>query len=565
MKRSHYYRIQNALKGKKLLILLAFMMLSGVYYWAGRGPVATGALSEEEYRGLEAVARDDSDSELEGFYEARKNGALKEKDWRGIKKVIELKRQRLDVVGGSDEVLALELSDLERIYHDHEAEPLKKQALEYELEARKMLFENSKDLALELLNRAKVLEKRICEEFPCSTHKDLVKVLSLDREMKTLVAKDLFNKCNEVEMRAKDAVASGDSDEARRLYTEAIRIQSDLVADFGSTSYGDYAHLKKMEEGFVTYQSEAMYKVIQELIQEAGNKDPSAAVSYYTEAIKQQEKLNREFVGSRYASQKAVEELELLQEKASYASRMCWISELEVQLDERLRSGNLEDINNLIKQLREGVDSLGDKSRKSDYFNESLVQKVAFLERVKGLLPLLQSEVREILVPLPLQEERMMASRPVNQSMYAKVMGTNPSRNKGAMFPVESLTWEDAVKFCKKLSWVLGCSVRLPERDEFVSAIGDVSVEQLDEIAWHMGNSQGEVKAVGGLRSNELGYFDLLGNVSEWLNVGVEDETAWVAGGSVESSREELMQAPVESQPKNRRSRMLGFRFVVEG
>ena len=103
-------------------------------------------------------------------------------------------------------------------------------------------------------------------------------------------------------------------------------------------------------------------------------------------------------------------------------------------------------------------------------------------------------------------------------------MGTNPSHfsNCGGNCPVESVSWEDAQEFIRKLNAMSGGErYRLPTEAEWEYAAragtrGD-RYSNLDAIAWYDGNSGGRTHPVGGKAPNEFGLYDMLGNVREWV------------------------------------------------
>jgi len=111
----------------------------------------------------------------------------------------------------------------------------------------------------------------------------------------------------------------------------------------------------------------------------------------------------------------------------------------------------------------------------------------------------------------------------VTQSQWEAVMGTNPSSFKGPDRPVETVSWEDAQEFLKKLNAKEKDSrYRLPSEAEWEWACRAGGQEpdeaaNLDEAAWWGKNSSGGTHPVGQKQPNAWGLFDMRGNVWEWV------------------------------------------------
>ena len=115
----------------------------------------------------------------------------------------------------------------------------------------------------------------------------------------------------------------------------------------------------------------------------------------------------------------------------------------------------------------------------------------------------------------------------VTQGLWSAVMGENPSKWTGNdSLPVEQVSWNDVQIFIARLSQITGYRFRLPTEAEweFAARGGNKShnttypgvMSQLWETCWYGGNSNGHSHPVGRLRPNELGLYDMGGNVMEW-------------------------------------------------
>ena len=113
----------------------------------------------------------------------------------------------------------------------------------------------------------------------------------------------------------------------------------------------------------------------------------------------------------------------------------------------------------------------------------------------------------------------------VTQALWQAVMGKNPSKFKGDNLPVEQVSWDDCQEFISKLNKMTGKKFRLPTEAEWEYAArgGNKSrgyqysgSNNLSDVAWYEDNSGKKTHAVGSKQSNELGIYDMSGNVSEW-------------------------------------------------
>lgn len=119
----------------------------------------------------------------------------------------------------------------------------------------------------------------------------------------------------------------------------------------------------------------------------------------------------------------------------------------------------------------------------------------------------------------------------VTQALWEAVMGNNPSNNKGKNLPVENVSWNDCQEFIYKLNEVtiyqrpFGREFRLPTEAEweFAARGGNKSnffqyagSSSIEDVAWYEANSNNMTHPVAEKRGNELGLYDMSGNVLEW-------------------------------------------------
>ena len=113
----------------------------------------------------------------------------------------------------------------------------------------------------------------------------------------------------------------------------------------------------------------------------------------------------------------------------------------------------------------------------------------------------------------------------ITQEEWEAVMSSNPSYFKGKKLPVEKVSWDDCQKFIRKLNQLTGKYFRLPTEAEWEYASRGGSKSRgykyaggngIGSMAWYNGNSGGKTHDVEQKQPNELGLYDMSGNVWEW-------------------------------------------------
>ena len=124
-----------------------------------------------------------------------------------------------------------------------------------------------------------------------------------------------------------------------------------------------------------------------------------------------------------------------------------------------------------------------------------------------------------------LTNDYYMGKYEVTQALWEAVMGSNPSYFKGDNLPVETVSWNDCQEFISKLNSLTGRKFRLSTEAEWEYAArgGKKSrsyqysgSSNISDVAWSKENSDGNPHLVGSKQMNELGLYDMAGNVCEW-------------------------------------------------
>ncbi len=210
----------------------------------------------------------------------------------------------------------------------------------------------------------------------------------------------------------------------------------------------------------------------------------------------------------------------------------------------------------------------------------------------------------QITILIPYSDERRMVHVKngfwlgeflITQEVYGKVMGANPSFTEVSFgesaerFPVNNVSWLDAISFCKALTMLaendnelpLKHEYRLPTEVEWEYAcragsqsdyyFGDDPTE-LHNHGWFRGNSRKQLHPVGMKNPNPWGLYDLYGNVREWvgnsfvntlLNDSEQDEFRISRGGGYMKPAAECKSASRSTNSLHHRFRNLGFRVAL--
>jgi serine/threonine protein kinase len=171
----------------------------------------------------------------------------------------------------------------------------------------------------------------------------------------------------------------------------------------------------------------------------------------------------------------------------------------------------------------------------------------------------------------------------VTQWQYIRVTGRTPARSSGGDLPVQCVSWDDAVQFCRLLSVRENRKYRLPTAAEWklawsVGGSSTLKQSSLDAMAWYGGNSGARLHSVAQKLPDSLGIYDMVGELRQWCSFSISrlenstqtnapDQSTHLVEGCDYMSQASDCLSPLKLEteyPSQTRSPFIGFRVVCE-
>ncbi|MGB0409585.1 MAG: SUMF1/EgtB/PvdO family nonheme iron enzyme [Opitutales bacterium] len=555
-----------------LIVVLALLVLGGFWLLSQMGPkkVDYNKLSTHEEVPQDLLALKKQGIELEAqFEEILAIRVAEPQDIALIKKARDLQKQYLDSIHVVDSEAAKRYRNLDARYQDLAAGHLRDQSLELEAEAESLATAEDYEAACLKYREAVALQEQINERFPLSSSYNVGRSARIERQTLYLTAEPLLQRSLEYQSEAEAFVREKDWQSAEEKLQQAIALQDQLNREYRGTNQASVARLESMRIQLVGIRSGQDYLEVERVAALADARlaegETLEAASLYQEAARLQRQLNETFVGSPYASAERVAEFQRKSETAQSFELGRAIERDHDTLRQLLSQRQTFDATEIIVKLRRNIREMREAYPRSSLNDEELELKIRYLNLVQSDLGYIQDRVYNALLPIPDEDKWQILRTEVSQALYSLIMGTNPSRNQGELNPVDSVSWVEAKNFCERLSWIMGQQVRLPTENEFRSVLGRLRYVVLEEYVWSASDSGGVAQPVGKKAPFSSGCYDLLGNVSEWLESvdRFEAEDARHIGGHAQDRIDAIFSVPIREVPRGDRSRMTGFRIVM--
>ena len=437
---------------------------------------------------------------------------------------------------------------------------------DFEKNARSAEESGDSEAADRFYRQAYDIQDKINRGYWLSDFKSVTKVVEIDKAIKNLQVRPMYEESLAAEQRAKEAVSKSDWKAVVAEYEKAVQISRDISLKFPTSGYNDYMRIQRMRGELDSLKSSDLKVEIEKLLGEADGLQKkgefAAASDRYAMAAVRQKDINQLFPRSIHASEERLSEYSNLSTEAKSRIYAAEVSAIDREFTEAVRSSDIAKASDLSSNLVARVEQFRkDFPRNSDITSEDLI-RVRYLNFTIRQIADIQKLVKSALLPVGSGGKKMLKTE-VTQKLYSLVMQENPSRNQSSEDnPVESVTYQEAMTFCQRLGWILGMKVSLPTEAEFVDAVGNLRYADIDAISWNASNSGGSIHPVAAKKANDKGFFDLLGNVGEFV-LGVEEGSARVLGGGAQTSADAISVLPRAMADANQRNRMTGFRITV--
>jgi len=463
------------------------------------------------------------------------------------------------------------IDEMTVILQTNEAKPMRDQSIQFELQAGDL--ENKKDLdgAKKLYEQAAALEDKILHDELKGNYYTTAarRSITLHRKVEDLTAEPLFDESHSAEITARAALDRQDWKSALDNFKRAYDLQGRLDREFSQLSYTNPGRYESLSREITALRSLPDHEKVAQQLADAHKADDAGdypkAADLYQEAKRLQRNLNTTYPDSRFADPSQIESIETLLETANSRSLATEIRDQAASVFADLRHRNAAQAATTIALLEQKVEHFHDTYPQSTLIGDELQNRLRYLNFKRDDLGKIQDQVYALLLAVPGQTRFQLAKEEVPQSLYSAVTGGNPSRNLGPQLPVDSISWLQSEDFCQRLSWILSRPVRLPKLEEFNAALGPT--DKLDTSAtWNADNSNGVTQPVATKAANAAGFYDLLGNVAEWLDrpLGLDPDVAPIIGGNAQTPVDALHNVPSANLPMDSSNRFTGFRFVVD-
>ncbi len=423
-------------------------------------------------------------------------------------------------------------------------------------EASRLAEEGLSVRAMALLEEALAAQVWINQHFQDSDWADIGEVSHLRQRLGDLKSENSAAAIDLLVAEGEAAFAGTHWDKAEEHWSQALALQESFNFNSPQSRQARWRLVQEIKDHLQRVEAARLNDRIESLLNAAQSE---GSVDALERALHLQEAVNEQFPSSQFNRPDRLEDLRnrlLMGQSSALAAS---ISQQIGTLNESLREGQWEKVGSLLGPIDQSVRSFLRSFPSSLLPDEALPQHIEWLIKREAEIPPLVEEVEKRLVRHPrIPGLRVLVSE-VDQALYSRIMGYNPSRWIGDELPVDSVSFNQAKGFCRQLGWMMGRTVQLPHLQWL--AIPELQPGRKEDV-WFSHSTQFRSRQVGSSRLVG-GLFDLFGNLEEWVLHPDQKDRAWLFGGSGSGRFEAVIRRPARWVAPHYRSRWIGFRFCV--
>lgn len=458
------------------------------------------------------------------------------------------------------------LDNLRRRYHVLRAEKLRASSDQAEATALE-LAKTDLPQAMAGIRQAIELEQEIAQRWVYSSLAEPGRLARLDTRLRRLESEPLWRRTRDLEAEGRRLAQTGQHEAAAAKFDQALAEENTFLEKYRDVRETEFDRIEKLTVARDTARSVPASAAVDEMVRQATAQEQAGrweqAVTLWKQAVERFDELLARHPRSTLADRSRERELTRRGHLAQAHPRILAVERQVATMRQRLRGREVGAALAIATPATAELQELNVTYPGVFPATDPLRLELEFIVERQSTLQALLPDFDRQLTPLPGTPTLRLLNREVSQALYAALLGNNPSAQPRESHPVDSVAYADAEAFCRRLGWALGAKVRLPTVAELERAAGDVTRAPVPRLAWTFENSDGiNTRAVATSAPNAAGFHDVIGNVEEWTASAATEEEARIAGGSVGWLA--VPGFPSRLVPKREKSRILGFRIIVE-
>ena len=422
-------------------------------------------------------------------------------------------------------------------------------------EASELAREGHSVRARVLLEEALAAQEWINQRLQSSEFADVGEVANFRQRLGDLESENAAEAIDLLVAEGEAAYAGAHWDKAEEHWSRALALQESFNFHSPQSRHARWRLVQEMKDNLQRVQAARLNDRIETLLKAT---EEDGSVEDLERALILQEEVNEKFPSGEFNQPERLDELRnrlLIGQSSALAAS---ISRQIGNLNESLRDGKWETVGSLLGSLDQSVRSFLESFPSSLLPDSTVPQRIEWLSQREEEIPALVEEVEKRLVRHHrIPGLRLLVSE-VDQALYSRIMGNNPSRWMGDELPVDSVSFNQAQVFCRQLGWMMGRNVQLPSLQWLT--IPELQPGRKEKL-WLSHSAQFRSRPVGSSRLVG-GLFDLYGNLEEWVLHPDQRGKAGLFGGNGSDTFDAVIRRPVRWLAPHFRSRWTGFRFL---